>query len=89
MVGSVVKYRWRGQPITVTYNSTKSFTIAAPNLQTNIKIRWINQTPGATVHNRVDGGSSWAMTVNSDGVAEGLFNKGNAGTHTFDCYDCS
>ena len=89
MVGSVVNYTWRGQPITVTYNSQTSFTINAPNLQTNIAIDWINQTPGATYHNQVDGGTSYAGTADSNGTFSGLFNARDAGSHTFNCTDCS
>ncbi len=89
MVGSTVKYNWRGNDLTVKYNSRTSFTITASALATNVKIRWINQPPGATRNNQVDGGGNYAMTVNADGIAEGLLNKNSTGTHTFHCTDCT
>jgi hypothetical protein len=88
-VGSTVKWTWRGQPMTVTYNTQTSFTVAAPVMPTNIRIDFINQVSGNTYHVRVDGGTVYPTTADSNGTVESLFSKADAGTHTFDCYDCS
>lgn len=88
-VGSTVKWTWRGQPMSVTYNGQISFTVAAPVMPTNIRVHFINQVPGNTYHVQVDGGTIYPTTADSNGTVESLFNKADAGTHTFDCYDCN
>lgn len=88
-VGSTVKWTWRGQPMSVTYNRQTSFTVSAAVMPTNIRIDFINQVPGNTYHVRVDGRTIYPKTADSNGTVDALFNKVNAGTHTFDCYDCN
>lgn len=87
MVGSVVKYTWRQQPISVTYNSKTSFTIQATVLPTNIRVEWINQTAGVTYHYTVDGGASTVAVADSNGTVQAVMSA--AGTHTYVCTDCA
>jgi len=77
-----------GNPMSVTYNSQESFTISAPVMATNIRPQFINQVPGATYNVRVDTGPLHPTTADANGTVEALFNKVNAGTHTFACVDC-
>lgn len=87
MVGSVVNYTWRGASVTVTYNSEESFTVNAASLPTNIAIKYINQTPNATYHVSVDGGTATAITADSSGTVTKV--DSTTGSHTFACTDCT
>jgi hypothetical protein len=88
-VGSVVNWTWRGHAMSVTYNTQMNFTVAAPVMPTNIAIHFINQTSGTTYHVQVDGGTTYPVVADSNGVVDALFSSTNQGTHTFDCYDCT
>ncbi|HEY0827744.1 MAG TPA: hypothetical protein VGE40_06595, partial [Bacilli bacterium] len=86
MTGSIVNYTWRTQPITVTYTSQTNFSISASSLPTNIRVRWINQTPGSTYSVSVDGGAGTSVTADSNGNVDVIM--GTTGTHSFHCTTC-
>lgn len=86
MAGSVVKYTWRGQPLTVTYNSQTSYTVNASFLPANIRIRYLNQTPGST-HTVTDNGSPATVTADANGNVDIVMSA--AGTRTYVCTTCS
>ncbi|HEY5583696.1 MAG TPA: RICIN domain-containing protein [Ruminiclostridium sp.] len=80
MVGSVVKYTWRGQTISVTYNSLYSYSINAGSLPTNIRVRFINQDPNTSYTVNVDGTNN-SVTSDSNGNVEAVMST--TGTHSY------
>ncbi|GGD88954.1 discoidin domain-containing protein [Paenibacillus nasutitermitis] len=81
MAGSVVKYKWRGQHMQVTYTTKYKFSVQASALPTNIAVRFINQTPNAVYTVKVDGVNQSAA-ADADGNVEAIMST--AGTHSFE-----
>ncbi|MBB6671269.1 hypothetical protein [Cohnella nanjingensis] len=86
MSGSVVKYTWRSQPLTVTYNSQTSFTVNAPSLPTDIRIRFLNQTPGSS-HTVLANDSPVTVTADANGNVDAIMSV--SGTRTYECTTCT
>lgn len=87
MVGSVINYRWRNNPLTLTLNTQTSFTVAAAALATPLRMTWVNQAPGSTRHITTDGGTALAATVSAAGDV--VLSTSSPGTHTYVCTDCT
>ncbi|HEY5583697.1 MAG TPA: RICIN domain-containing protein [Ruminiclostridium sp.] len=80
MVGSTVKYTWRGQTISVKYNSLYSYSIIASSLPTNIRVRFINQDANTSYTVNVDGSNN-SITSDSNGNVEAVMSS--TGTHSY------
>lgn len=81
MVGSVTKYTWRGQEIQVTYDTKYKYTITALSLPTNIKVKFINQTPGISYTVKVDGVN---QNITSDSEGNVDVTMSSSGTHSYE-----
>jgi hypothetical protein len=71
MSGSRVDYRWRGTPLSVTYESQTAFVIKSKQgLSTPLTIRWINQRPGHAYRVSVSGRPDRMVVADREGTVE-------------------
>ncbi|WP_256756630.1 discoidin domain-containing protein [Cohnella sp. WQ 127256] len=83
MVGSKVKYNFRGVDIQVEYLGLNKYTVTIPSMPANtsyIVVKWLNQTPNGSEYNVNLNVVDFAKTADADGSIE--MGIGSSGTYT-------
>lgn len=87
MIGSKVKYNFRGVDLEVEYLGLYKFKVTIPTMPPNanyIVVRWVNQTPNQSGYNvyYTEGGYNTVYTADAEGNIE--FGIGGTGTYTLE-----
>jgi len=81
MVGSKVKYTWRGlYPLSITYSALETWALSSPS-SIPVSVEWQKKTPNATYKVMVDGAQAAAVKADANGIVAYAYTL--SGSHTF------